>query len=178
MKVFTALNYFRKTPLFWQDSKYTSSSEHASVCSEYTKVLNMPGFWICKGYRGFWIYLNNSWICLFSIVARSIWFTFCFKLNNHVAWFFYCFIRLYVTKISNAAKLDLRFIFSKLWLLLIQNWNHSSEFFQIFSWIFLNPQNLLEHSLECRWTITGFFRKFLLIFCNISQNLLQDSLEF
>ena len=31
---------------------------------EYAMILNIPEFWICQGYAGFTICLNNSWICL------------------------------------------------------------------------------------------------------------------
>ena len=31
---------------------------------EYARVLNIPGFWICQSYTAFWIYQNNSRLCL------------------------------------------------------------------------------------------------------------------
>ena len=51
-------------PGFWiyQVSEYASG--YARVLNRRL-VLNLPGFWICQGYTGFWIYLIMSrWICL------------------------------------------------------------------------------------------------------------------
>ena len=44
---------------FWicQGSEYASGFE-------YARILNIPEFWICQGFTGFRICLNNSWICL------------------------------------------------------------------------------------------------------------------
>ena len=37
----------------------------------YTRVLNIPDFWLCQGYTGIRICLNNSWICL--IMFGYVW---------------------------------------------------------------------------------------------------------
>ena len=50
----------------YQCSKYAS-------CSQYNSVQNIAGLYnICQGYTGFWIYLNNSWLCL-DISPGYIW---------------------------------------------------------------------------------------------------------
>ena len=51
---------------FWiyQGSDYASDFE-------YARILNVPEFWICQGYTGFRICLNNSWICL--IMSGYVW---------------------------------------------------------------------------------------------------------
>ena len=51
---------------FWiyQGSDYASDFE-------YARILNVPEFWICQGYTGFRMCLNNSWICL--IMSGYVW---------------------------------------------------------------------------------------------------------
>ena len=59
----------------WQGSEYASGSEYPRVLnspgfwiclcgSEYARVLDIPEFWIFQDYTRFRICLNNSWICL------------------------------------------------------------------------------------------------------------------
>ena len=83
-----AVNYFskRSTADVWKDSEYASSSEYprilemflllnvpkfwiyqGSECAssfEYDRILNISEFWICQGYTGLRICLNNFWICV------------------------------------------------------------------------------------------------------------------
>ena len=57
-----------------QECEYVSGSEYARVlnipgfwvCLWFWKVriVNIPEFWICQGYTGFRIHMNNYWICL------------------------------------------------------------------------------------------------------------------
>ena len=108
-------NYFSKCSIadVWQGSDYASSSEYPRVLNkslilnvlefwiyrgfeyassfEYAGVVNIPKFWICQGYTGFRICLNNSriclnmpdyaWICLNMLeyalnMSKSAWMTF------------------------------------------------------------------------------------------------------
>ena len=93
-----------------QSSKYTrvlihQGSKYNTRALNMLLVLNIPRFLICWGYRGFWICLwvmlefvwkcqkmhEYNYICLigflkrqnliFSKIAESIWFVFCFRLD-------------------------------------------------------------------------------------------------
>ena len=59
---------------FWiaRDSEYVSGFE----C---TRVLNIPEFWVCQGYTGFRICLDNSQICL------KVWTRKCLDMSEFVA---------------------------------------------------------------------------------------------
>ena len=39
--------------------------------SEYSSVLNIPGFCICKRYKRFWICLNMAEKCLYKLLTRA-----------------------------------------------------------------------------------------------------------
>ena len=59
----------------WQGSEYAPVSD-----SEYTRVLNMPG------YTGFWICLNNFWTCL--NMPKYVWM--CLNLPEWLVLLPYC----------------------------------------------------------------------------------------
>ena len=57
-------------------------SEYVSYF-EYVRVQDIPRLWICQGYTGFWIYLNNSWICLIMPECAEICLNgFCFTFTH------------------------------------------------------------------------------------------------
>ena len=82
--------------------EYVLGSEFMSS-SDYARVLNIPDFWICENYTGFWIYLNNSvicfimpeyvWICL--NMPKCAWMAFVshFFLLIHLTFFYIFFLK-------------------------------------------------------------------------------------
>ena len=78
------VSFFSKCSILdiWQGSKCASGFKYLRILNMslvlnvsqsfgYTRVLNTPDFWICQGYTGIRICLNNSWICL--IMFGYVW---------------------------------------------------------------------------------------------------------
>ena len=133
--ILTAVSCFLKHSIVdvWQNSEYDSVSEYLRILNmslvlniwiyqgyehvsrfEYARILNILEFWICQGYTGFRICLNNSriflnrmlkyawisWICMngfcFTFPDFPIYFAIPFLLK-HVLTYLNVYVRLEVT---------------------------------------------------------------------------------